>query len=145
MTGIAEPLPIQEPVVHTLARPVLLYSGTCRFCRWAARLVATLDRGEQLAFLPLAEEAADPLFVGVAQDERGTTWWLVLHDGSPVRGDQGGGVALLRELKLTAPLGRALGALRLSALVDAADRVVSRYRARLGRFVPDRSVLRRYP
>ena len=146
MTGIAvEPSSSYDQLALTLVRPVLLYSGTCRFCCWAARVVAALDRREQLALLPLADEAADPLFAAVPQDERGTTWWLVLKDGTPLRGDRGGGLALLAELRLTAGLSRALRALRMSALVDAADRLVSRYRARLGRFVPDRPALRRYP
>jgi predicted DCC family thiol-disulfide oxidoreductase YuxK len=146
VTGIAvEPSRSYEQDPPALVRPVLLYSGTCRFCCWAARVVAALDRREQLAILPLADDAADPLFANVAQDERAETWWLVLHDGTPVRGDRGGGIALLVELRLLAPLGRALSALRLSGLVDAADRLVSRHRARLGRFVPERPPLRRYP
>jgi predicted DCC family thiol-disulfide oxidoreductase YuxK len=145
VTGVAEPVSIDEAVPRTLPRTVLLYSGTCRFCCWGARVVARLDRREQLALLPLADEAADPLFAGVADAERRETWWLATRDGTLLRGDRGGGVALFAELRLTAPLGRALRVLRLSPLVDAIDRVVSRYRARLGRFVPERMPLRRYP
>jgi hypothetical protein len=54
-------------------------------------------------------------------------------------------VALLAEIRLTRPLGRLLGALRLSPLVDAIDKLVSRHRGRLGRLVPDGPGPRRYP
>jgi hypothetical protein len=77
-----------------------------------------------------------------AQDE---CWWLVLRDGTPIPGDAGGGVALFAEARLTRPLGRVLRALHASALVDALDKVVSRHRSRLGRFVPDGPAPRRYP
>ena len=66
-------------------------------------------------------------------------------DGTVVRGDEGGGVLLLAEIHLTGPLGRALRAVRLSPVVDAADRVLARYRTRLGRFVPEGPAPRRYP
>ena len=49
------------------------------------------------------------------------------------------------QVQLTRPVGRALGALRLSRVVDAFDKVVARYRKRLGRFVPEGPAPRRYP
>lgn len=69
----------------------------------------------------------------------------MLADGTLLRGDSGGGVALLAALSRSRGLGRALAALRLSSLVDALDRVLSRLRKHLGRFVPDGPALRRYP
>ena len=45
---------------------------------------------------------------------------------------------------LTRPLGGVLRALRLSPLVDAVDKVLAKYRKRLGRFVPE-GPARRYP
>jgi hypothetical protein len=95
--------------------------------------------------LPLADEEAHVLLAAVPEGERGECWWLVLRDGTPVPGDRGGGVALLAEVRLTRPLSRLLRALRLSRLVDAFDRLLSRYRARLGLLVPDGPVPRRYP
>lgn len=95
--------------------------------------------------LPLGHDEADGLLAGVPEEERDECWWLVLRDGTPVPGDRGGGVALFAEVRLTRPLGRVLRALRLSPLVDASDRLVSRHRARLGRLVPDGPVPRRYP
>lgn len=79
------------------------------------------------------------------EDERGDCWWLVLRDGTPVPGDGGGGVLLLSELGPLRPLGRVLRAAGASPLVDALDRLVARHRGRLGRYVPDGPVPRRYP
>ncbi len=81
----------------------------------------------------------------VPQEKRTECWWLVLRDGTPVPGDGGGGVILLVELRLTRPLGRVLGALRLSPLVDLLDKALSRCRKHLGRFVPEGPAPRRYP
>jgi hypothetical protein len=69
----------------------------------------------------------------------------VLRDGALVAGDGGGGVVLFREIGITRPLGRFLGACRLSPLVDALDKVLARHRPLLGRFVPDGAAPRRYP
>jgi hypothetical protein len=52
---------------------------------------------------------------------------------------------LLTELRTTRPVGVALRRLRLSHAVDAFDRLLSRYRKRLGRLVPDGPAPRRYP
>ena len=120
-----------------LLRPVMLYAGTCKLCRWAARGVARLDRHEELALLPLDDEEAGRLLVGIPEDARFKCWWFVLPDGTPIAGDAGGGVVLMTELRLTRPVGRALRALHASALVDALDKVVARHRGLLGHLVPD--------
>jgi hypothetical protein len=85
------------------------------------------------------------LLATVPEDARAECWWLVLRDGTPVAGDAGGALALLAELRLTRWLGRVLQALRLSPLVDAADKLLARHRTRLGRYVPDGPAPRRYP
>jgi hypothetical protein len=72
-------------------------------------------------------------------------WWLVLRDGTPVPGDNGGGVALFLELRRTRPLGLLLRAAGASGLVDAGDKLLAGHRGRLGRLVPDREGPRRYP
>ncbi len=95
--------------------------------------------------LPLADPAASGLLASVPEDRRGECWWLVLRDGTPVAGDRGGGVMLLRAVRLTRPLGRVVSGLRLSAAIDAVDRLVARFRKRLGRFVPEGPAPRRYP
>jgi hypothetical protein len=104
-----------------------------------------LDRSEELALLPLEADEAGALLASVPDDARDECWWLVLRDGTPIRGDHGGGAAVFAEIGLTRPLGRALRVLRASALVDAFDRLVSRHRSRLGRLVPDGPAPRRYP
>jgi hypothetical protein len=81
----------------------------------------------------------------VSDDQRGECWWLVLRDGTAIPGDGGGGVAALTELALTRPLGRFLGVVHASPLVDALDKLVARHRGRLGRLVPDGPAPRRYP
>lgn len=114
-------------------------------CRWAARVVARLDRDEQLALLPLADQEADRLLASIPEEARGECWWLVLRDGKPIAGDGGGGVALFAELRLTGVLGSVLRALRACALVDAVDKIVARHRGRLGHLVPDGPAPRHYP
>jgi hypothetical protein len=114
-------------------------------CRWAARVVVAVDRREELALLPLADEEAGRLLASVPPEARGECWWLVLPDGSLLPGDGGGGVALLAEIRLTRPLGGALRAVRASGLVDGLDRILARHRGRLGRLVPEGPAPRRYP
>jgi predicted DCC family thiol-disulfide oxidoreductase YuxK len=128
-----------------VARPVLLYSSGCRFCRWAARIVATLDRGEQLALLPLTDQRAGRLLATVPENRRTESWWIVRRDGMPAAGKSGAGIVLLTELPLTRRLGRVLGAIGLSALIDALDGFFARYRGRLSQFVPDGPAPQRYP
>ncbi len=79
------------------------------------------------------------------EEARDECWWLVLRDGTPITGDAGGAVALFAEVRLTRRLGRVLRMLHASALFDALDKVVARYRGRLGGFVPEGPAPRRYP
>jgi predicted DCC family thiol-disulfide oxidoreductase YuxK len=123
----------------------LLFSGTCRFCRWAARVVARLDRREVLALLPLDDEETGRLLASVPEKEHTRSWWIVLGSGQPIGGDRGGGVQLLRHIPATRPIGRMLGCLGLSPLIDTLDKVVAKGRRYLSRLVPDGPVPRRYP
>jgi hypothetical protein len=79
----------------------------------------------------------------VPEELREASWWLVRADGTPIAGDEGGGLALFAELRLTRRLGRALRP--LTPGVDALDRLVARNRDRLARFVRDGPGPRRYP
>jgi predicted DCC family thiol-disulfide oxidoreductase YuxK len=126
-------------------RPVMLYCGTCRLCRWAARVVAKADRSQQLAFLPLGDPDAARLLEAVSEETRMASWWLVSRDGEPVAGNNGGGVALLLELRATRPLGRLLRAAKLSPAVDFLDDLIARHRSAIGRVVRDGPGPRRYP
>lgn len=135
---------MSESVIQ-IARPGLLYSSSCRFCRWAARVVAALDRGEHLALLPLTDEGAGRLLASVPENRRTESWWIVRCDGAPVAGKSGAGMVLLSELWLTRRLGRVPGAIGLSPLIDALDGVFARYRGRLSWLVPDGPAPQRYP
>jgi predicted DCC family thiol-disulfide oxidoreductase YuxK len=141
----AQPDEFQELPRLGLLRPVLLYDGTCKLCRWAARVVVRLDRDEGVALLPLDDEEAGRLLVCVPEDARFGRFWFVLHDGTPIAGDAGGGSALLAEVRLTRPVEHVLGAVHASAIVDALDKVIARHRQRLGHLVPEGDAPRRYP
>ncbi|HSF60842.1 MAG TPA: DCC1-like thiol-disulfide oxidoreductase family protein [Gaiellaceae bacterium] len=103
-------------------RPVLLYDGECRFCRFLARCVVRLDRRSKLAILPLTDAAAASLLEALPADERLTSWRFVRRDGSLV----------------------GYGGVR-GRLPDALYAIVARHRGRLGRLVPDGPAPRRYP
>ena len=126
-------------------RPVLLYSSTCRFCRWAARVVAALDRRERLALLPLATEEAAYLLATVPQSKRTESWWLVLHDGSAVAGKDGGALVLLAEIPLTSWIASALVWTGLSPLVHRLEALIARHRGAMSRVVPDGPAPSRFP
>ncbi len=85
------------------------------------------------------------MLASVPEKERVECWWLILRDGTPVEGDLGGGVLLLTEVRLTRPIGRALGLLRLSAVIDVLDKILARYRKSLSWFVPDGPAPHRFP
>lgn len=119
-------------------RPLLLYDGGCRFCRWAARVVASLDRQRQLALLPF-EDAASYL-AGIPDEERYSSWHLIDPDGRRFTRGQGG-LVLLERLPATRLLGRAIPGRLADRLYD----VIARHRDRLGHLVPDRPGPRRPP
>ena len=108
-------------------------------------MVASLDHQKRLAFLPLADETAGRLLAAVPEHRRSQCWWLILPGGSPLAGDEGGGLQLLLELPRTRFLGQICRMLRLSSTIDSGDRLLARHRKSLGRFVPDGPALRRYP
>ena len=85
------------------------------------------------------------MLASIPAERRKECWWLVLRDGTPVPGDEGGGVALLEELRLTRPMGALLRTLRLSRGVDVFDIALARGRKRLSPIVPDGPAPRRYP
>ena len=128
-----------------LERPVLLYDGACKLCRFAARAASVLDRDEQVALLPLEDTEAGSLLAAVPRSVRNGRWWLVRRDGAALPGDGGAGVVLLEELRVTHRVGRILRTSQASTLVDGLDALIARHRSRIGRFVPDGPAPRRYP
>jgi predicted DCC family thiol-disulfide oxidoreductase YuxK len=117
------------------SRPVLLYDGACRFCRFVARAAVRLDRGERIAFLPLQDSEATSLLPGLDEAERMASIHLVEPDG--------------RRFSRGAALSRLITHLRLphffARLLGRAYDPIARRRNRLGRAVPDGRAPRRYP
>lgn len=62
-------------------RPVLLYDGGCRFCRFTARAIEALDRRRRFCYLPFADELARELLAPVPEDEREHSIHVVFPDG----------------------------------------------------------------
>ncbi|MGH3138023.1 MAG: DCC1-like thiol-disulfide oxidoreductase family protein [Gaiellaceae bacterium] len=122
---------------------MLLYDDSCRLCRFAARCVVRLDRRQELAFLPLQDEAATPLLAAVPAGERLDTWRLASTDGS-LSGFGAGAPALFRATRLTRPLGLLLGAIP-GALLERCYELIARNRGILGRIAPEGPAPRRYP
>lgn len=108
-----------------------------------ARVVAGLDRREELAFLGQHDERAAELLAALPEDERFDTWHLALADGRLV-GYGTGTIELLRALRFTRPLAAVLQRVPARGL-DRAYGLVARNRPRLGRLVPDRPGPTRFP
>ncbi len=98
-----------------------------------------------MALLPLEDKQAGRLLASVPEELHTNSWWFILRDGTPVAGNNGGGIAVLTEVERTRPLASVLRAMRLSPLLDALDKLLARYRKNLSRFVPEGSGPRRYP
>jgi len=125
-------------------RPALLYDAGCRGCRFAARVVARIDRERALTIMPLQDPGAGSLLDALPEEERLASWRLVGADGT-LAGDGGAGLpALLRTVRRTRPLGWLLG-LVPPYLLDSGYELIARNRGRLGRLVPDGPAPRRVP
>jgi predicted DCC family thiol-disulfide oxidoreductase YuxK len=64
-----------------VTRPVLLYDGDCRFCRFTARIAARFDRG-RYAYLPFDDAEAAPLLARLPEARRYASVHLFRPDGS---------------------------------------------------------------
>ena len=95
--------------------------------------------------LPLADAEAIRLLASVPEESRAESFWIVLHDVSVVAGDDGGGLTILTELKLTRRIGRIFRTLKLSSVIDVLYKLVARYRGALGKLVPEGIAPYRYP
>jgi predicted DCC family thiol-disulfide oxidoreductase YuxK len=62
-------------------RPVVLYDGDCRLCRFTARVAARFDRG-RFAYLPFGDPAARPLLARLPVERRYASAHVVRTDGS---------------------------------------------------------------
>ena len=122
---------------------MLLYDGECRLCRFAARCVVRLDRRQEVALLPLQDDAASGLLAALAKNERLDTWRIAKPDGS-LTGYGVGIPDLLQAIRLTRWAGRLLKLVPDPAL-EALYRVIAGNRGILGRFVPNGAAPRRFP
>ena len=127
-----------------LIRPLLLYNGGCRFCRWAARLVDRVDRDGALAFLSILDEEAKPIVDAIPEAERYTGWHLVTLDGARLSGGIGA-IVVLEQLRWTRWVGRLCRLLRLAPLLGAIDGFVSEKKGRLSHHVPEGPGPHRFP
>jgi predicted DCC family thiol-disulfide oxidoreductase YuxK len=120
---------------------VLLYDGSCRFCRFAARAVATLDRHRRIALLPLEDHEAEALLASLPEQERFASWHIA-QPGGRISSRGGAGVDLLDALGYKLP---ARAASRLDGSIEWLYRLVSENRDKLGHLVPDGPAPRRFP
>jgi predicted DCC family thiol-disulfide oxidoreductase YuxK len=125
-------------------RPLLLYNGGCRFCRWLARIVVIVDTDESLAFLSIWDDEAKPVVDTIPERDRLSGWHLVLADGTRYSGGPGA-VRLLEELRWTRWLGASCRVLGLTGWLGRLDALIARKKGRLGRRVPDGEAPRRFP
>jgi hypothetical protein len=109
-----------------------------------ARLVATLDRNERLALLSRDDEAAAPYVARIPAHEVSQSWQLIEPSG--VRMMHGpAGIRVLGYLPATRWVAWVARVLRLTPLVTAVNRLLSRIRKPLGRFFPNPRLPRRWP
>jgi predicted DCC family thiol-disulfide oxidoreductase YuxK len=128
--------------VTELRRPVLLYDSGCRVCRFTARLVQRIDRGQRLAYLPLEADEARSLLERLPEEERMASWRLARPDGT-LAGRGAGAPAVLRELGHERVAG-VLDAVPETVLEHGYD-LVARNRGHIGRLVPNGPAPRRFP
>ena len=89
-----------------------------------------MDRRDELALLPLEHAEAGILLASVPRERRTDCWWLVLRDGSPLRGDRSGALLLFIALWISRPIGRVPISLRVTSFLDTLDESVGEYRGR---------------
>lgn len=123
--GVSDPRP--DP------RPLVLYDGDCRFCRFAVGVLAVWDRRGRLALAPFDDPRARELLEALPESERERS--LRLRDRA---GDWEAGEAA-RRILAELPGGVLVVSLGLHRLYPA----VARRRGALGRLVPNRPALRR--
>lgn len=133
---------ITAPSVMT--RPVVIYSGTCRFCRWTANIVDRLDRDKVVGIIAHDDPEAEAIMGQISERDWSRSWQFVFPDGRRLMSGEAT-VELLTRMARTRWLGRALSFLHLTPLVELLYLAVSWGRPHLSRVVPDRPGPRRFP
>lgn len=89
---------------------------------------------------PEAEAFLEPL----PENERYVSWHLVLPNGTYLRHAEAS-VMLLELIDVLRPAGRLVRTLRLERVVGRVEKLVSDYRGELGKLVPWKPPVRRFP
>jgi predicted DCC family thiol-disulfide oxidoreductase YuxK len=117
---------------------------TCPFCSFSARVVAKLDRRERVGLLSMSHPEAQAMLAQFPIEVRYQTWYLVYPDGRMVRPPEAT-IALLELLSPLAPVAWVVRRLRLEGLVGRFEKLVASYRGELGKLVPRRGAIQRFP
>jgi len=103
-----------------------------------------LDRKGRLAFLSRDDEAAAPYVARIPTDEVSQSWQLIEPSG--VRMMHGpAGIRVLGYLPATRWIARLASVVPLTPLATVVNRLLSRVRKPLGRFLPNPRLPRRWP
>jgi predicted DCC family thiol-disulfide oxidoreductase YuxK len=135
-----DPSDIAAPV----ERPVILYKGTCPFCRATARLLERMDSHERLGFLPFEDADAQRFLDPIPEIEREASWHMIKPDGTRLSAGDAT-VELMFHIDRFRWLGRIVRTLHLTWAVGLFYWVVSRLRGQLSRFLPGTPGPRRFP
>ncbi len=92
----------------------------------------------------MLEPEAAAFLEPLPENERFASWHLVLPDGTYLRHAEAS-VMLLEEIDSLRPVGFLIRRFRLERLVGRIERLVSDYRGELGKLVPWKPPVRRFP
>ena len=118
-------------------RPVVVYDGECRFCRWSVARIQRLDRAGQFEYLPRQAPGAEDRFPVLTQSDFDTGLRLLQHDPEIVHVGADGVYQIYRRLP---PLHRVAWLYRvpvLTWLFRLGYAVIARNRHRFGRVPPE--------
>jgi predicted DCC family thiol-disulfide oxidoreductase YuxK len=135
-----DPSDIAPPV----ERPVVLYKGTCPFCRAIARSLERLDKHERLGFLPFDDADAQRFLDPIPDGEREQSWHMIKPGGTRLSAGDAT-VELMLHLDQFRWLGLFVNALHLTWLVGAFYWVASKLRGQFSKLLPGTPGPRRFP
>ncbi len=113
-------------------RPILLYDGSCGFCRRGVALLTRMDPGHRVARVDMASAAAEPLMSTISPQRRRQSIHVIRPDGRVLHA----GIALRAVLCQVQPEARwrSVGYWPLVGhLIDRAYDLVASLRSPLGR------------
>lgn len=117
-------------------KPVVVYDGECRFCRWSVARIQRLDRGGQFEYLPRQAPDAEERFPVLKRSDFNTGLRLVEADPEVVHVGADGVYQIYRRLP---PMHRVAWLYRVPVLTwifRLGYAIVARNRHRFGRVPP---------